>query len=60
MRLLGLACGQEDGSAEVLLKAALTAAVREGTAVEMVYGWPTCPWWPPPLRTPGTTRPGSV
>ncbi|MYS89764.1 MULTISPECIES: NAD(P)H-dependent oxidoreductase [Streptomyces] len=36
MRLLGLACGQEDGSAEVLLKAALTAAAREGTAVEMV------------------------
>lgn len=36
MRLLGLACGQEDGSAEVLLKAALTVAAREGTAVEMV------------------------
>ncbi|WP_232026141.1 NAD(P)H-dependent oxidoreductase [Streptomyces lincolnensis] len=33
MRLLGLACGQEGGSAEVLLKAALTAAAREGTAV---------------------------
>ncbi|MER6496568.1 NAD(P)H-dependent oxidoreductase [Streptomyces sp. BK205] len=36
MRLLGLACGQQEGSAEVLLKAALTAAAREGTAVEMV------------------------
>ncbi|WP_246563330.1 flavodoxin family protein [Streptomyces roseirectus] len=36
MRLLGLSRGQEDGSAEVPLKAALTAAAREGTAVEMV------------------------
>ncbi|MGW1564580.1 NAD(P)H-dependent oxidoreductase [Streptomyces sp. NPDC002144] len=36
IRLLGHACGQEDGSAEVLLKATLTAAAREGTAVEMV------------------------
>jgi multimeric flavodoxin WrbA len=35
-RLLGLACGQPDGSAEILLKAALRAAEDSGAEVELV------------------------
>jgi multimeric flavodoxin WrbA len=35
-RLLGLGCGQPDGSAEILLKAALRAAEDAGAAVELV------------------------
>jgi multimeric flavodoxin WrbA len=35
-RLLGLGCGQPDGSAEILLKAALTAAEAEGAEVELL------------------------
>jgi multimeric flavodoxin WrbA len=35
-RMLGLGCGQPDGSAEILLKAALRAAEGEGADVELV------------------------
>src|SRR5579862_1175848 len=35
-RVLGLGCGQPDGSAEILLKAALRAAEGEGAQVELV------------------------
>jgi multimeric flavodoxin WrbA len=35
-RVLGLACGQPDGSAEILLKAALQEAERAGASVELV------------------------
>jgi len=35
-RVLGLGCGQPDGSAEILLKAALRAAEDEGAEVELV------------------------
>jgi multimeric flavodoxin WrbA len=35
-RILGLGCGQPDGSAEILLKAALRAAEDEGADVELV------------------------
>jgi multimeric flavodoxin WrbA len=35
-RVLGLGCGQPRGSAEILLKAALRAAEREGAEVELV------------------------
>jgi multimeric flavodoxin WrbA len=35
-RVLGLGCGQPDGSAEILLKAALRAAEGEGAEVELV------------------------
>jgi multimeric flavodoxin WrbA len=35
-KVLGLACGQPDGSAEILLKAALQAAEADGCAVELV------------------------
>jgi multimeric flavodoxin WrbA len=35
-RVLGLACGQPDGSAEILLKAALRAAEDAGASVELV------------------------
>jgi multimeric flavodoxin WrbA len=35
-RVLGLGCGQRDGSAEILLKAALRAAEDEGAEVELV------------------------
>jgi multimeric flavodoxin WrbA len=35
-RVLGLGCGQPDGSAEILLKAALRAAEGEGAGVELV------------------------
>jgi multimeric flavodoxin WrbA len=35
-KVLGLACGQPDGSAEILLKAALQAAEADGSAVELV------------------------
>jgi len=35
-RVLGLGCGQPDGSAEILLKAALRAAEGEGADVELV------------------------
>jgi multimeric flavodoxin WrbA len=35
-RVLGLSCGQPDGSAEILLKAALRAAEDAGAAVELV------------------------
>jgi multimeric flavodoxin WrbA len=35
-RVLGLGCGQPSGSAEILLKAALRAAEREGAEVELV------------------------
>jgi multimeric flavodoxin WrbA len=35
-RVLGLGCGQPDGSAEILLKAALRAAQGEGAEVELI------------------------
>jgi multimeric flavodoxin WrbA len=36
MNVLGLSCGNENGSPELLLKAALRAAERDGAAVKMV------------------------
>lgn len=36
LRLLGLSCGQQDGSAEILLKAALKSAENEGVEVRHV------------------------
>ena len=36
VRLLGVGCGQPDGSAEILLKAALRAAEDGGAEVELV------------------------
>ena len=35
-RILGLGCGQPDGSAEILLKSALRAAESDGATIEMV------------------------